>query len=57
MEHIEVLPAINSIKFFGETKFNSIIKADGKISGYADIPVEITGYESGLSLKVIKLLM
>ena len=57
MEHIEVLPAINSIKFFGETKFNSIIKTDGKISGYADIPVEITGYESGLSLKVIKLLM
>nr|CAG4650543.1 EOG090X0F7H [Sida crystallina] len=53
MEHVEVLPAINSIKFFGETNFESIIKSDGKISGYSESPVEITGHGSGLTFKVL----
>lgn len=52
MESIEVLPSINLVKFFGEINFERILKMDGKISGFGDIPVEVTSHGSDLNLNV-----
>nr|CAG4649744.1 EOG090X0F7H [Scapholeberis mucronata] len=53
MENIEVVPAANLIKLFGEIEFNKLIKADGIISGFGESPITFTGFESDLNFKVL----
>lgn len=54
MEAIEVVPASNLIKFFGELDVNKVIKADGFISGFADSPVSFTSQGADLTVKVVR---
>ena len=53
MENIEVVPAANLIKLFGEIEFNKLIKANGIISGFGESPMTFSGLESDLNFKVI----
>lgn len=43
MEHLELVPEADSIKFFGITDLDRIYKKDGVIEGFADVPMSITG--------------
>ena len=52
MEAIEVLPAANLIKFFGELEMEKLIKPDGIINGFAETPVSFTTLGSDLKFKV-----
>ena len=52
MEAIEVLPAANLIKFFGELEMEKLIKPDGIINGFAETPVTFTTLGSDLKFKV-----
>ena len=54
MEAIEVLPAANLIKFFGELEMEKLIKPDGIINGFAETPVSFTTLGSDLKFKVKK---
>lgn len=52
MKSVEVLPAANLIKFFGNFEVDKLIKADGIISGFAESPILITSRGSDINLKV-----
>lgn len=43
MEYMELVPEADTIKFFGVTDLDRILKRDGRIEGFADVPVSITG--------------
>lgn len=43
MEFMEMVPEAETIKFFGVTDFDRLIKKDGVIEGFADAPMNITG--------------
>nr|CAG4638784.1 EOG090X0F7H [Cyclestheria hislopi] len=53
MESIEIVPTSNLVKFFGEIEVDKVIKWDGEISGFAESPIEIDSFGSGLMLKVM----
>lgn len=44
MEFMEMVPEAETIKFFGVTDFDRLYKKDGVIEGFADVPMNITGY-------------
>lgn len=52
MKSVEVLPAANLIKFFGNFEIDKLIKADGIISGFSEDPIQITAQGSDINLKV-----
>lgn len=43
MEHLELVPEADSIKFYGITDLDRVYKKDGLIEGFSDVPVTITG--------------
>lgn len=43
MEHLELVPEAESIKFFGIADLDRVYKKDGIIEGFTDVPVTITG--------------
>ena len=43
MEFLELVPEMESIKFFGSTDLDRIYKKDGIIEGFSDVPMTITG--------------
>lgn len=43
MEYMELVPEADTIKFFGVTDLDRIVKRDGRIEGFGDVPVSITG--------------
>lgn len=43
MEHLELVPEADTIKFFGITDLDRICKKDGILEGFSDVPVTITG--------------
>lgn len=52
MKSVEVLPAANLIKFFGNFELDNIIKSDGIISGFSESPIVITSQGSDINLTV-----
>lgn len=44
MAFMEMVPEAETIKFFGVTDFDRIYKKDGVIEGFADVPMNITGW-------------
>nr|CAG4641262.1 EOG090X0F7H [Eulimnadia texana] len=52
MESIEVVTPSNLMKFYGEISINRIVKGDGRISGFADRPIEISSIDSNIEMKV-----
>lgn len=43
IEFMELVPESDTIKFYGETYLDRVYKRDGRIEGFADVPVSITG--------------
>lgn len=43
MEHLELVPEADSIKFYGITDLDRVYKKDGMLEGFSDVPVTITG--------------
>ena len=43
MEHLELVPEADSIKFYGVTDLDRVYKKDGIIEGFSDVPITITG--------------
>ena len=41
MESIEIVPEANTIKFYGTTDFQTVVKKDGLIEGFKDEPLVI----------------
>nr|CAG4642848.1 EOG090X0F7H [Evadne anonyx] len=52
MKSIEVFPAANLIKFFGNFEMDNLIKSDGIISGFSESPIAITSRGSDINFKV-----
>lgn len=43
MQYMEFVPEANAIKFTGVTDLDRVYKRDGRIEGFEDVPVSITG--------------
>lgn len=43
MENIELIQGEETVKFFGNIDFDRVYKRDGKLEGFHDEPMEITG--------------
>lgn len=43
MEHLELVPEAESIKFFGVTDLDRVYKRDGMLEGFSDVPMVVTG--------------
>lgn len=43
MQHMELVPEAETIKFNGVIDLDRIVKRDGRIEGFGDVPVSITG--------------
>ncbi|XP_017772397.1 PREDICTED: beta-sarcoglycan [Nicrophorus vespilloides] len=52
MQSLELVPEQSAIKLFGNADLNDIYKRDGRIEGFKDYPVDITGYNSSLHIKL-----
>lgn len=43
MEHLELVPEAESIKFFGITDLDRVYMQDGQLEGFSDVPMTVTG--------------
>ncbi|GLH03740.1 hypothetical protein R5R35_013191 [Gryllus longicercus] len=53
MESLELLPEESLVMFYGNTDLDRIYKRDGKLEGFDDSPVEITGDNSSVLISLI----
>ncbi|KAJ1525917.1 hypothetical protein ONE63_009105 [Megalurothrips usitatus] len=53
MESLELVPEASLIKFFGATDLDRIYKRDGKLEGFGDVPVELTGNNGSVVVKLV----
>lgn len=56
MEYMELVPEADTIKFFGVTDLDRILKRDGRIEGFGDVPVSITGKRNIKSCNYIRII-
>ncbi len=52
MEFMEMVPEAETIKFFGVTDFDRLYKKDGVIEGFADVPMNITGFCAEIEVSI-----
>ncbi|XP_055637085.1 uncharacterized protein LOC129775892 [Toxorhynchites rutilus septentrionalis] len=53
MENIELIQGEETVKFFGNIDFDRLYKQDGKIEGFHEEPVEITGDSGPVSVNLV----
>ncbi|XP_058450645.1 beta-sarcoglycan [Malaya genurostris] len=53
MENIEVIQSEEAVKFFGNIDFDRVYKRDGKLEGFYDEPMEITGENEPVSINLV----
>ncbi|XP_031616835.1 uncharacterized protein LOC116336824 [Contarinia nasturtii] len=53
MEYLELVPESGAIKFFQSIDLDKVTKKDGKIEGFYDIPVTVTGERSDIFINMI----
>lgn len=53
MESLELVPEASLIKFFGETDLDRIYKKDGKLESFGDAPLELTGNNGSVVVKLV----
>lgn len=53
MESLELVPEASLIKFFGDTDLDRIYKRDGKLEGFRDAPLELSGNNGSVILKLV----
>ncbi|XP_058823739.1 uncharacterized protein LOC131684677 [Topomyia yanbarensis] len=53
MENIEVVQSDEAVKFFGNVDFDRIYKRDGKLEGFHEEPMEITGEDGSVSINLV----
>lgn len=53
MESLELLPEESLVMFYGNTDLDRIYKEDGKLEGFDDSPVEITGDNSSVLISLV----
>lgn len=53
MESLELVPEASLIKFFGNTDLDRIFKHDGKLESFKDAPLEVTGNNGSVIVKLV----
>ncbi|XP_055548066.1 uncharacterized protein LOC129731785 [Wyeomyia smithii] len=53
MENIELIQNEETVKFFGNIDFDRIYKQDGKLEGFHEEPMEITGDDGPVSVNLV----
>ncbi|KAE8738743.1 hypothetical protein FOCC_FOCC015753 [Frankliniella occidentalis] len=54
MESLELVPEASLIKFFGAIDLDKIYKRDGKLEGFHDAPLELTGNNGSVIVKLVE---
>lgn len=54
IEHMELVPEANTIKFSGETVLDRVYKRDGRLEGFGDVPVSITGDNAAVQIALLR---
>lgn len=54
LQHMELVPEADTIKFYGETDLDRVYKRDGRIEGFADVPVTITGDMAAVQIGLLR---
>lgn len=52
--HMELVPEAHTIKFTGATELDRVYKRDGRIEGFADVPVSITGDNGAVEIALMR---
>lgn len=53
MESLEIVPDSSLLKFYKNTDLDQLYKRDGKLEGFSDIPMEITGNMAPIKLDLV----
>ncbi|EDS29487.1 beta-sarcoglycan [Culex quinquefasciatus] len=53
MENIELIQGAETVKFFGNIDFDRVLKVDGKLEGFHEEPVEISGDNGPVSISLV----
>lgn len=53
MENIELIQGEETVKFFGDIDFDRLYKRDGKLEGFHDEPMEISGENAPVSINLV----
>ncbi|XP_063221801.1 beta-sarcoglycan [Bacillus rossius redtenbacheri] len=53
MESLELIPDKNTVMFYGTTDLDRVYKKDGRLEGFGNCPVEVTGENGSVLINVV----